>query len=167
MSSRTLLAIGCLQFLFVPRPARCPFISNEPSHNNIAVKVINCYCSHAHFYSLLKRLSQITPVLLDPTNAMPSGVPSLASLDHQFLSYDREWKQHRLPNEDISVPRDHLPDPEAESIPSAKHVSFQKQSFPISIRKELASEIERRWNDTGLNRIYMGPSQSGADTENA
>ncbi|KHJ89937.1 hypothetical protein OESDEN_10228 [Oesophagostomum dentatum] len=46
-----------------------------------------------------------------------SSVPSLAALDHTFLKWDKEWMFHKLPKDNIEIPRHHLPDPEAEAIP--------------------------------------------------
>ncbi|WKX95561.1 hypothetical protein Q1695_012204 [Nippostrongylus brasiliensis] len=57
-----------------------------------------------------------------------SSVPSLAALDHTHLKWDKEWMFHKLPKDNIEIPRHHLPDPEAEAIPGTN-----KPVWPPSI----------------------------------
>lgn len=73
-----------------------------------------------------------------------SGVPTLAKIDSRAFIIDKEWKFHRLPNENVVIPREHLPDPEAEAIPTT--------------RNESVADIERRWLDAGINRIELRPA---------
>uniref|UniRef100_A0A915PFW2 Glucosamine 6-phosphate N-acetyltransferase n=1 Tax=Setaria digitata TaxID=48799 RepID=A0A915PFW2_9BILA len=46
--------------------------------------------------------------------------------------------------ESIEIPREHLPDPETENLPSS-----------VSFRQESAAELEKRWTDTGTDRIFL------------
>ncbi|VDK82994.1 unnamed protein product [Onchocerca ochengi] len=46
--------------------------------------------------------------------------------------------------ESIEIPREHLPDPETENLPSS-----------VSFRQESTAELEKRWADTGIDRIFV------------
>uniref|UniRef100_A0A8R1Y1N1 Anaphase-promoting complex subunit 13 n=1 Tax=Onchocerca volvulus TaxID=6282 RepID=A0A8R1Y1N1_ONCVO len=71
-------------------------------------------------------------------------VPFLASLDYNLNKRDRDWISHQLPKESIEIPREHLPDPETENLPSS-----------VSFRQESTAELEKRWADTGIDRIFV------------
>ncbi|VDK81810.1 unnamed protein product [Litomosoides sigmodontis] len=83
-----------------------------------------------------------------------SRVPFLASLDYNLNKRDKDWISHQLPKvavimqllkyESIEIPREHLPDPETENLPSS-----------VSFRQESTAELEKRWTDTGIDRIYL------------
>ncbi|RCN34042.1 hypothetical protein ANCCAN_20112, partial [Ancylostoma caninum] len=64
-----------------------------------------------------------------------SSVPSLAALDHTHLKWDKEWMFHKLPKDNIEIPRHHLPDPEAEAIPGTS-------------KQESLADLERNWLDS-------------------
>ncbi|VDN06927.1 unnamed protein product [Thelazia callipaeda] len=44
----------------------------------------------------------------------------------------------------IDIPRDHLPDPEAENLPSS-----------IGFPQESTADLDKRWSDTGIDRIPL------------
>ncbi|VDM68479.1 unnamed protein product [Strongylus vulgaris] len=67
--------------------------------------------------ALLDPLWQIEPSSMPAVSNDMSSVPSLAALDHTHLKWDKEWMFHKLPKDNIEIPRHHLPDPEAEAIP--------------------------------------------------
>ncbi|VDN93322.1 unnamed protein product [Brugia pahangi] len=73
-----------------------------------------------------------------------SRVPFLASLDYNLNKRDKDWISHQLPKESIEIPREHLPDPETENLPSS-----------VSFRQESTAELEKRWTDTGIDRIFL------------
>ncbi|KAM3718632.1 Glucosamine 6-phosphate N-acetyltransferase [Dirofilaria immitis] len=92
-----------------------------------------------------------------------SRVPFLASLDYNLSKRDKDWISHQLPKglmflliaviyqfkystfkESIEIPREHLPDPETENLPSS-----------VSFRQESTAELEKRWTDTGIDRIFL------------
>uniref|UniRef100_A0A0R3S264 Anaphase-promoting complex subunit 13 n=1 Tax=Elaeophora elaphi TaxID=1147741 RepID=A0A0R3S264_9BILA len=95
-----------------------------------------------------------------------SRVPFLASLDYNLNKRDKDWISHQLPKvtviielmenykrdilnvllfkESIEIPREHLPDPESENLPSS-----------VSFRQESTAELEKRWTDTGIDRIFL------------
>ncbi|KAJ1365774.1 hypothetical protein KIN20_026206 [Parelaphostrongylus tenuis] len=79
-----------------------------------------------------------------------SFIPSLARLDHTHLKWDKEWIFHKLPHDNIEIPRHHLPDPEAEAIPGTG-------------KQESVADIERSWLDLGLDRISMDAPSSYAE----
>lgn len=58
------------------------------------------------------------------------SIPTLAQVDTRIAIHDKEWRFHSLPNENVEIPRRHVPDPEAESVPTLK--------------QESAAELERR-----------------------
>lgn len=72
-----------------------------------------------------------------------SRIPSSAAVDHTLTVRDRDWISHVLPKENLEVPRDHLPDPDTENLPSS------------TTREESAVELERRWTDVGIERISL------------
>ncbi|VBB27192.1 unnamed protein product [Acanthocheilonema viteae] len=50
----------------------------------------------------------------------------------------------QLNEESIEIPREHLPDPETENLPSS-----------VSFRQESTAELEKHWTDTGIDRIHL------------
>lgn len=76
-----------------------------------------------------------------------SRVPTLATPDYKLIGIDRDWVLHKLPYEPVEVPREHLPDPESENIPS------------IINQQETVVDLERRWADTGIDRVFLSCTQ--------
>lgn len=75
-----------------------------------------------------------------------SRVPALVAPDYKLITRDRDWIAHVLPKEDFEIPREHVPDPDSENLPSSLN------------RQESTVELEKRWTDVGIDRISLNCS---------
>ncbi len=67
----------------------------------------------------------------------------LARPGRMIVIADALWKSDVLPKDDVDVPRDQLPDPDADSLPTTGRP------------QEALADIERRWPDLALARIHL------------
>uniref|UniRef100_A0A914VH92 Anaphase-promoting complex subunit 13 n=1 Tax=Plectus sambesii TaxID=2011161 RepID=A0A914VH92_9BILA len=67
----------------------------------------------------------------------------LARPGRMVVIADNLWKSDVLPHDDVDVPRDQLPDPDTDSLPTTGRP------------QEALVDIERRWPDLGLGRIRL------------